>query len=432
MPVPALAIKHAIAGKISTAWMVLATILVHGSLVTYLLRASPAPTETKLLLDPGPRHRCYHYQDLASNYSYISKVPECQPIKEYAGCPAWRYSSYNSGREHSELLMGTNVSMIDVTLVNNARARADPSEVSFDYYYPGCSIQRLSNARQYNLMNFDQWTFDYNVMIRSDNSTWADSKNTTEETWRRTIGQRYLATDFTYQYPASNCTTPNGTNASNSTHTYPGTSNGPSFSAACRPLERTIRVIHFDSLLEAIGPLSNTASLVSEPHSRPSTTTLLAPSIVQEDTGSRITLDFRALFQQYVLPSCNGSNPLPLWLHAHAISIVSGSQGLDSVMQVGNVSAVLRKGGKTARLWGAKSAGEREGRDGTDVGDGPSEGKAEEIFKVLSGRLRCANVENETLPSASASAGNSTDGSARGNASARYNLSPGSGARQRV
>ena len=422
MPVPARSVKLCIAGKISAAWMFLATILVTGSFVNYMLNPS-LPQEiaaTKLLLDPGPRHRCYRYQDLATNYSYVSKVPECQPIKEYAGCPAWRYSSYNSGQQHGELLAGANGSLIDVRLVNNARgAGGNGTEISFDYYEPGCSITKSSKTTQYNLLDYDQWTFEYDVTIQPDNKTrlwtggtWQSARRSSRN---RALDRKYLATEFTYQYPDPSCSSSNSTTYLSSNRTDFGNS-------SCKPLESTLRIIHFDSLL-TLSPsnTSNTTSgngtsflapygIESQPSTTNPTTTVTLSSTHQlpEGAKSHISLDFRDLYERFSsadAPCSNSSgtnsrSDHPPWLNAYVIRIVSGSVGTDSVIEVGNVSAVLKKN---------TSAGNGRGDGGTPrlkLAQGKSKEVQEEDFKVVS--RPAAQCAASTGGSASAFASNDT------------------------
>ena len=357
--------RLSITTKINAILIILATIFLPCSYVTYhLLRAtSPveAATETKLLLDPGPRHKCYHYRDLAYNDSYISRAPECEAVQGYSGCPTWRYSSYGSNKNHSDLLVNKdNGTLIDVALVNNARyANDEPSEVSLDYYYPGCSIQKLNNLTQFNLLDFDEWIFEYDVIIRADRSPPSCSNTTSNITLeRRRQPRRYLTTEFIYQYPDPTCLSTNIISTTTASQT------------TCQPLESTIRITHFDTAALSSNTSHSRSHLLGESPSKSIThpdSHLSSNHLNNESTPKthHISLDFRLLYQQHqhlslfpTTPSNNLSSSFsnttnttttrkteePPWLNAHMIRIVSGALGTNSVVEVGNVSAVLRKG----------------------------------------------------------------------------------------
>ena len=367
--------RLSITTKINAILIILATIFLPCSYVTYhLLRAtSPvkAATDTKLLLDPGPRHKCYNYRDLAKGYSYISKASECEAVQGYSGCPTWRYSSYGSNQNHSDLLVNKdNGALIDVALVNNARhVNDEPSQVSLDYYYPGCSIQKLNNLTQFNLLDFDQWIFEYDVTIRIDKSPLSYSNTTSNITFgnkeHRRQPRRYLATKFIYQYPDTAClsTTNNSStgisafNASTASHT------------ACKPLESTIIMTHFDTaaLSDNSSYSYSNSHLLQSPSKSNTHHHHLSPNPnLLNETSTRthhISIDFKQLYHQHLShttpsniyhSSPNTSNTTtetaeePAWLNAHMIRIVSGALGTDSVVEVGNVSAVLRKGKGTS------------------------------------------------------------------------------------
>lgn len=389
--------------------------------------------QTKLLLDPGPRHRCFHYSDLKSNVSYISRFPECQPIKNYAGCPAWRYSSYNSKQEHSDLLTGENASLIGVTLVNNARGETGkPSEVSFDYYYPGCSIQKSNNTSQYNLLEFDQWVFEYDVTIHTSNAAPPQDKimqNTTKsEGACQKASRKYLATEFTYQYPDPACSFPrewnikgaNGTNSTALNNTAITTLNITN--VPCPTLSSTIRTIHFDSLLFSPANSSHQNATTARPtlpeaSTNYSTLDHFAPQPIAEDHEIHISLDFHALFEKYSTQLCGNSSAQAPWLNAHQIRIVSGSLGLDAVVEVGNVSAVLKKavqgsGKRQGRGYGGgDGGGDLVGGNSTkgntagkpSTASGPGSG-----YTLLSARAKCAGTNESISGAATANTGTVT------------------------
>ena len=340
MPITPGAIKLFIAGKINAIVIFLAAVVFSGS-VSYIPH-TPSLTEaavetTKLLLDPGPRHRCYQYQDLGTNHSHISKAPDCQAVQGYGGCPTWRYSSYKAKQGHRDLLIDRNGLLIGVLLINNASEVArNSSEVSLDYYYPGCSIQKLTNETQYNLLDFDTWMFEYDVTIQAAETTpvtdITNGSRLSNATAPETRSRRYLRTEFIYQYPDPACSARNSTIASN-------TSNIAAFSnTTCAPLQSTISITHFDTAL----PSNITRSPSNNTSHNTSALQLLSTQTIKPSSRTHISLDFGSIYRQFSTQLCHGTTSTP-WLNAHMFRVVSGAQGVDSVIEVGNVSAVLRK-----------------------------------------------------------------------------------------
>ncbi|MCJ1326135.1 hypothetical protein MMC10_002799 [Thelotrema lepadinum] len=340
--------RLSITGKTNAIIIILATIFLPCSYVTYYLRATntvEAAAETKLLLDPGPRHRCYRYEDLGRNYSYSSRAPECEAVQGYSGCPTWRYSSYKSDQNHTDLLLNRSGSLIDVALVNNAHhVNQEPSEVSLDYYYPGCSIQKLSNRTQFNLLEYDQWVFEYDVTLRMDNHTALYMNATNSTTLHSRYGprqtRRYLRTEFVYQHPNPACASVNNPSAGRGGI---ATSNTTATNTTCPPLESTIAVTHLDTALTNTTFQSNILGSTSKSR----VMHLLSSITFNPNTTTHISLDFKSLYQNISTTPCNqsiNSSTQPAWLNAHMIRVVSGALGIDSVVEVGNVSAVLRKG----------------------------------------------------------------------------------------
>lgn len=333
MPINARSIKLCISGKFFGAWIALATILVP---TTYLLSVVTAvrPTSTRLLLDPGPRHRCYSFSEIGPNGSdgtYTNRsVSECAQIPGYGGCPTWQYSWFNSGQKHQEFIDGGNGSLINVTLVNNAKGvTCNLTEVSFDYLYPGCAIEKLPNRTQYNLLNFDQWIFEFDVVVRGEKQT-ADtgrgayrknksSWNKTQPGWSEANGcngqaRKYISTDFIYQWPDPACA---GRNTSD-----------------CPQLNNTISIIHYSPLHPNFteGPFET-----GQGHG----VRLRAKESIKNGVKTHIALDFRALFDQYQREMCHGSQ-MPPWLHVSTIRIVSGNRNTSSVVDIQNIQANLK------------------------------------------------------------------------------------------
>ena len=386
MPLPAIAIKLCLSGKINAVWVILATVLFPCAYITYMVQQGAGPVvsdlaSTKLLLDPGPRHRCYQYHDLGLNISHVNQAPECQSLLGYGGCPMWRYSSFDAASlNHNDLLVGGNGSLIDVLLFNNARINGTkPIEVSFDYYCPGCSIQQLTNNMQYNLLEFDQWIFEYDVTIRSPNgiSEWSSMENSISSLSNSEKRRRYLNTEFIYQYPDPICTSRNDdmNNKSAAANVRSGPSstrfkrfvNSSLPTADCPPLQSTISITHFDSDLanttsvQLASPVDSdvTGNLGLRAIRNNTVLSLLSPTVVAHDSKTHITLDFKSIFQKYIQTnqasnstnSTHSTDQLPASLNAHMIRIVSGAQGLSSIVVVRNVSAVLVKGNrKTGNL----------------------------------------------------------------------------------
>jgi hypothetical protein len=330
MPISSLDIKLSVSGKLFGLWVALVTVLVPASYILATV-TQIAPTDTQMLLDPGPRHLCYQFSDVHkdSNTTRTSKsVSQCSQVPGYAECPTWEYSWFNAGQKHEDLMTGGNGSLINVTLINNAEGVSELSEVSLDYLYPGCAIQRWSNSTQYNLLNYDQWILEYDLQIRiQNNACIQNKKRSSPRSWNHTSAnfsgcsnaQQFLSTEFVYQWPDPECS-----NLKN---------------ASCTMLNNTMSAIHYyptDSnnktgLFEG----ANMSKIVFQQWPR-----------LNIDVETRVSLDFSSLFRQYTPQICHGIQPA--WVYLRLIRIVSSNININSTVEIHNIQATLRKRAKSS------------------------------------------------------------------------------------
>ena len=343
MPISAKSIKLSIAGKVFGTWVALASIFVP---TIYILSAvtSVRPVSThQLLIDPGPRHRCYHFSELSVNgtdsLQTNKSISECGQIPGYGGCPTWQYSSFNDGQRHEDLVSGGNGSLINVTLINNAKGvTCNLTEVSFDYLYPGCAIEKLPNRTQYNLLDFDQWIFEYDVTVRKEEENHDVARGAyrkVKSSWNKTKSEpgeaelaescdgkanKYLSTNFIYQWPDPGCARENSSN--------------------CPQLNNTISIVYYSPLHQNFtqGPYQTNEGYGIR---------LRADSLIKKGVKTHIALDSRALFDQYQQQLCHGGQKPP-WLHVSTIRIVSGTRNMSSIVDIQNVQATLKTGQDTS------------------------------------------------------------------------------------
>lgn len=271
------------------------------------------PTDLQLLYNPGPSYKCYNFTEISLTGPALPPyldVSECSLLTNN-GAGALNYNWYTTGTASStdgQITSGGDGTPFTLTLLNDAQGVGQCSEleeVQVGYDFPGVAILKdaENNFDQYNLALYDQWIVSYDAFVHTPTLPSSEAQGCGG------YNRKYLTTDFIYYW--SSCV-----------------------GSTCTQYKNLISIIHYNPILTmaALGPFSDPDGFRIQLNG--------GPSLIEGQTVT-VELDFKAIMEKYSTDLCQGPS-IPSTISLYALEIVSSNVNTSSVVDISNVSLILR------------------------------------------------------------------------------------------